>query len=170
MKKLGRKIAFFSVAVLAAAIAAGNVVCYGVLGVDFINGAFNGSGATTIDEQTELKSSSLVKKISEDGTVLLKNENHTLPLDINANNKVNFFGYSALDNAWVFTGVGSGSCKPDPQKRIGILKGLENAGFEYNKEIIDAYNETAPAYKKVYSLKVRETEFDKTTSKKIKRF
>ncbi len=144
MKKLGRKIAFFSVAVLAAAIAAGNVVCYGVLGVDFINGAFNGSGANTIDEQTELKSSSLVKKISEDGTVLLKNENHTLPLDINANNKVNVFGYSALDNAWVFTGVGSGSCKPDPQKRIGILKGLENAGFEYNKEIIDAYKKAIP--------------------------
>ena len=38
------------------------------------------------------------------------------------------------------------------------------------QEIIDAYNETAPAYKKVYSLKVRETEFEKTTSKKIKRF
>lgn len=38
------------------------------------------------------------------------------------------------------------------------------------QEIIDAYNETAPAYKKVYSLKVRETECDKTTSKKIKRF
>ena len=38
------------------------------------------------------------------------------------------------------------------------------------QEIIDAYNETAPAYKKVYRLKVRETEFEKTTSKKIKRF
>lgn len=38
------------------------------------------------------------------------------------------------------------------------------------QKIIDDYNQTAPAYKKVYSLKVRETEFDKTTSKKIKRF
>lgn len=38
------------------------------------------------------------------------------------------------------------------------------------QEIIDTYNESAPAYKKVYSLKVRETEFEKTTSKKIKRF
>ncbi len=38
------------------------------------------------------------------------------------------------------------------------------------QEIIDAYNRTAAPYKKVYSLIVRETEFEKTTSKKIKRF
>ena len=38
------------------------------------------------------------------------------------------------------------------------------------QQIIDDYNQGAPAYKKVYSLKVRETEFEKTTSRKIKRF
>lgn len=38
------------------------------------------------------------------------------------------------------------------------------------QEIIDKYNDEAPAYKKVYSLKVRETEFEKTPSKKIKRY
>ncbi|MCI7107418.1 MAG: AMP-binding protein [Agathobacter sp.] len=38
------------------------------------------------------------------------------------------------------------------------------------QEIIDEYNKTAPAHKKVYRLKVRETEFEKTPSKKIKRF
>ena len=38
------------------------------------------------------------------------------------------------------------------------------------QEIIDTYNRTAAPYKKVHSLIVRETEFDKTTSKKIKRF
>ena len=38
------------------------------------------------------------------------------------------------------------------------------------QEIIDAYNLEAPAYKKVYSLKVRETEFEKNTSRKIKRY
>ena len=36
--------------------------------------------------------------------------------------------------------------------------------------LIDDYNKEAPAYKKVYSLKVRETEFEKTPSKKIKRY
>ncbi len=38
------------------------------------------------------------------------------------------------------------------------------------QDIIDAYNQEAPAYKKVYSLKVRETEFEKNTSRKIKRY
>ena len=38
------------------------------------------------------------------------------------------------------------------------------------QEIIDRYNSGAPSYKKVYSLKVRETEFPKTPSKKIKRY
>lgn len=38
------------------------------------------------------------------------------------------------------------------------------------QKLVDDYNQQAPAYKKVYSLKVRETEFDKTPSKKIKRY
>ncbi len=38
------------------------------------------------------------------------------------------------------------------------------------QELIDSYNQGAPAYKKIYRLKVRETEFEKTPSKKIKRF
>ena len=38
------------------------------------------------------------------------------------------------------------------------------------QQLIDDYNKEAPAHKKVYSLKVRETEFDKTPSKKIKRY
>ena len=38
------------------------------------------------------------------------------------------------------------------------------------QEIIDRYNETAPSYKRVYRLKVREEEFEKTPSKKIKQY
>lgn len=37
------------------------------------------------------------------------------------------------------------------------------------QRLIDDYNQGAPAYKRVYRLKVRETEFPKTPSKKIKR-
>ena len=36
--------------------------------------------------------------------------------------------------------------------------------------IIDAYNKEAPLYKRVFKLKVREVEFEKNTTKKIKRF
>ena len=38
------------------------------------------------------------------------------------------------------------------------------------QKLIDEDNQGAPAYKKIYRLKVRETEFEKTPSKKIKRF
>ena len=38
------------------------------------------------------------------------------------------------------------------------------------QDIIDAYNREAPVYKRIYRLKIRETEFEKTPSKKIKRF
>lgn len=38
------------------------------------------------------------------------------------------------------------------------------------QEVIDTYNQGAPAYKRVYRLKVRDTEFAKTPSKKIKRY
>ena len=36
--------------------------------------------------------------------------------------------------------------------------------------IIDVYNKTAPLYKRVLKLKIREEEFEKNTTKKIKRF
>ncbi len=38
------------------------------------------------------------------------------------------------------------------------------------QKIIDAYNKEAPLYKRVFKLKVREVEFEKNTTKKIKRF
>lgn len=38
------------------------------------------------------------------------------------------------------------------------------------QKIIDTYNQGAPLYKRVFRLKVRETEFEKNTTKKIKRF
>lgn len=38
------------------------------------------------------------------------------------------------------------------------------------QEVIDAYNADAPVYKRVLDLVVRETEFEKNTSKKIKRY
>ena len=38
------------------------------------------------------------------------------------------------------------------------------------QEIIDSYNKNAAPHKKIYSLKIRDKEFDKTPSKKIKRY
>lgn len=38
------------------------------------------------------------------------------------------------------------------------------------QKLIDEYNQGAPVHKRIYSLIVRDTEFEKTTSRKIKRF
>ena len=38
------------------------------------------------------------------------------------------------------------------------------------QQIIDAFNEKMPVYKRIHSLILREKEFEKTTAKKIKRF
>ena len=48
-------------------------------------------------------------------------------------------------------------------------KRIKNVEEELQK-VIDAYNQEAPAYKRVYKLKVREREFEKMPSKKIKRY
>lgn len=48
-------------------------------------------------------------------------------------------------------------------------KGIENLHATL-QELIDDYNSSAPAHKRIYHLKVRDTEFPKTPSKKIKRY
>lgn len=56
-----------------------------------------------------------------------------------------------------------------PDYEYAKKKKITDINSELQK-IIDEYNLTVPAYKKVYSLKVRETEFEKTLTKKIKRY
>lgn len=64
----------------------------------------------------------------------------------------------------------------------GVIEAEIFPDYEYTKKkrisdvqaelqkIIDEYNQGAPAHKRIYSLKVRDVEFEKTPSKKIKRF
>lgn len=68
------------------------------------------------------------------------------------------------------------------REKNGVIEAEIFPDYEYAKkkeiteiqtvlqEVVDAYNKTAPAHKRVYSLKVRDTEFEKTPSKKIKRY
>ena len=56
-----------------------------------------------------------------------------------------------------------------PDKDYVEKKKLKDVQGELQK-LIDEYNQGAPAYKRIYSLKVRDTEFPKTPSKKIKRY
>lgn len=80
----------------------------------------------------------LCTELLEEGIVLLKNENHALPLS--HNKKVNIFGYGATENGWLQIGVGSGSTKPNANKSVNLLQAFENEEYEYNEDLIEAYN------------------------------
>ena len=56
-----------------------------------------------------------------------------------------------------------------PEAEYVEKMGITNVKAELQK-LIDEYNTGAPAYKRIYSLVVRDTEFPKTPSKKIKRY
>ena len=64
-------------------------------------------------------------------------------------------------------GVIEAEIYPDPDyRKKKKIKNVEEA----LQKILDDYNAGAPLYKRIYRLKVRDTEFEKTTSRKIKRF
>ena len=56
-----------------------------------------------------------------------------------------------------------------PDYEYAKKKKMKDIEAELQK-MVDAYNESAPLYKRVFKIKVRETEFEKNTTKKIKRF
>ena len=67
-------------------------------------------------------------------------------------------------------GVIEAEIYPDEEyaKKQGLER-KEEVRLELQK-LIDEYNQGAPAYKKIYSLIIREKEFEKTASRKIKRY
>lgn len=92
------------------------------------------NAADTTAEEAAANSREVCQDVAEEGFVLLKNENNTLPLgeDVTA---VNVFG-------WAFTypvygGTGSGSS--DAATAISPQQGLEDAGFTVNQDLLDTY-------------------------------
>ncbi len=73
-------------------------------------------------------------QISDEGIILLKNENNLLPLE---NKKVNIFG----DDAYNFKYSGAGSGAVDLSDCITFFQGLEMAGIEYNPELHKMYED-----------------------------
>ncbi|MEI5989246.1 hypothetical protein A5881_000734 [Enterococcus termitis] len=78
----------------------------------------------------------VAEKISDEGIVLLKNQDQHLPL---ASKKVNVFGVSALDLRY----GGGGSGAADVTRAVGLFDGLKNAGIEYNAQLYDFYQKVA---------------------------
>lgn len=109
-----------------------NMICFGPMSV--LISLSTGHG--TITETTSMEAMDLCSEIADEGIVLLENDDSLLPFSEGA--KLNVFGWSSTNP--VYGGTGSGSVS-DKYAKVGLLEGLEQAGFNVNREISDFYKE-----------------------------
>ncbi|MCD8307228.1 MAG: glycoside hydrolase family 3 C-terminal domain-containing protein [Clostridia bacterium] len=87
-------------------------------------------------EETSEYAKGLAEQMQGEGTVLVRNENGTLPLSKDVT-KVNVFGWDSID--WVISGSGSGQVKYVKGRSVDLLGALDAYGISYNTEITDMY-------------------------------
>lgn len=131
MKNAKRKLirAEAGIAILLAFIVTVNMICWGPMSSLISLATGNG----TISEETSGEATDLCTEIAEEGIVLLKNEESTLPI---AGGNLNVFGWASTNPC--YGGTGSGSLS-DAYETVSLLQGLEHAGFSLNKELSDFY-------------------------------
>lgn len=92
-------------------------------------------GSTTdseLAEQTYADGIAMNVELEEEGMVLLKNENDTLPIT-QENKNINLFGTRAADMVYNGSGSSSGSSKDS----VSLRQGIEDAGFVINEDLWD---------------------------------
>ncbi|HBK01649.1 MAG TPA: hypothetical protein DDY77_01270 [Clostridiales bacterium] len=109
--------------------------------------------------QASAEGQKMSARIMEEGTVLLRNENSALPLDVDKDSKVNVFGWHSID--WLYgTGgddVSSGGVLPeddDFEKNIDLYDALDDYGIEYNSDLYSMYYRYFKPYNLGRGLKV----------------
>ena len=112
-----------------------NAICFGPM---YNNIAPLLNGGAEVSEEAIAASKDLIVEIGEEGIVLAKNEDNTLPLAANSN--INVFGWASTNP--IYGGTGSGSA--DQTGNIDILQSLADAGFTVNQSLIDMYTEYSP--------------------------
>ena len=118
-----------TVAVLLAIILCVNLMCLGPLHTN-ISTMLRGSGVS-LKETTITASKDVIKRVGEEGIVLLKNDG-TLPMSAG---NLNVFGWGSTNP--ILGGTGSGSS--DGSSAVGILQSLKDAGFTTNEELSQMY-------------------------------
>ncbi|MEG2660693.1 MAG: glycoside hydrolase family 3 N-terminal domain-containing protein [Oscillospiraceae bacterium] len=74
----------------------------------------------------------VAREVSDEGIVLLKNQDNSLPLK---SNKVNVFSKASFNIK--YSGSGSGAASTDDA--VDFYTALEQGGIEYNKDLVDTY-------------------------------
>ena len=150
--KVKKAICIAAIAIILAALIAGNVVAGMFAGI--ITNALNADSTDFSGEETQQalqQSDELVRTLAEDSIVLLKNQEDSdgepaLPLTEDEL-KVNLFGFSAYDpsdaasfDGFLMKGIGSGSSTISENKAIALQGALEENGIEYNTELEKVYD------------------------------
>lgn len=145
MKKTGKIISVCSVALISAALIVGDVFAgyYRSIISTFFGCTEQIEGDKTQVEEGAKSGDEVVRKIANEGVVLLKNEKNksgkpTLPLAKN-NRKINVFGWGATDAGFLLAGNGSGKSVSHEENKVTLLDAFKASGFEYNEEIIGIY-------------------------------
>ena len=107
-----------------------NIICTGPMYTLLSLASGNGS----LSQETSDASLALAGQISDEGIVLLQNDQDLLPLT--GSDNINVFGWASTNP--VYGGTGSGSLN-DAYHTVSLLEGLANAGFQTNTELSDFY-------------------------------
>lgn len=86
------------------------------------------------DDWDQEKAEAVSLSVAQEGLVLLKNTNDTLPLNVSANARINVFGTASTQT---FGGSGSGAASG--ANTVSVTKGLQAAGFEVNEDLFNLY-------------------------------
>jgi len=100
-----------------------------------------------VDKEEVASSNAKGKKMSEEimrqGTVLLKNDGNTLPLDLSTSPKVNVFGWHSVE--WIYGSIGgtaSGIVQPEDgvwDNMVDLYDALDEHGVLYNEKLRNMY-------------------------------
>lgn len=90
-------------------------------------------------QETLANNDLMVQKLAEEGVVLLKNDNQTLPLKEDEL-KVNLFGIMSYDKAFLLSGRGSAKAAINDEKKVTLSQGLKSEGIEVNEQLMEDYN------------------------------
>ncbi len=133
---------FSIIIVLLVALIIGNFVAF-----RFESAITSALSPAIVDEEAMALSSASGQKMSEEimrqGTVLLKNDDDTLPLDMATDSKVNVFGWHSVE--WIYGSIGgtaSGIVQPEDgiwENMICIYDALSEHGVLYNEKLRNMY-------------------------------
>ena len=117
--------------------------------IDSFFGAPSGHYSDAEIADTKVKAEALAADVEVEGTVLVQNNENTLPLAADTK-KVNVFGWAST--AWLGGGSGSGGVNA---VNTDLLAALTAYGIEYNTELTDMYKDFQPGREYAKTLKSR---------------